>query len=268
MLCFHLGRCMSVTLPLNLPSDINWREWVERWDRMQERYLVRRAERISVLVSLVRGAANPVRRVLDLGCGTGSLMQPFLETFPEAEVYGVDFDPVLLPLAQERLRSHGARARILLADLRTEGWQSQVPSSVDAVISATALHWLTERELSALYRQLATLLRPGGIFLNADHVASRQTQVQAFWETNRQEMRRREAGARGEDWDTFWEAYARALGLAGQRQVTERVLGGWDGGIEQGLPLEWHFAQLQASRFSHPECFWRCDCDAIYGAFR
>ena len=101
---------MNTTTSMKLPADINWLHWVERWDRMQERYLVRRAERISLLVSLVRGTVNPVRRVLDLGCGTGSLMQPFLETFPDAEVYGVDFDPVLLPLAQERLRSHGARA--------------------------------------------------------------------------------------------------------------------------------------------------------------
>jgi SAM-dependent methyltransferase len=143
-----------------------------------------------------------------------------------------------------------------------------VPAGVDAVISATALHWLTEIQLAALYRQLPAVLRPGGVFLNADHVGSRHPQVQAYWERNRDEMRRAEGGTEGEDWEGFWEAYTQALGLSGRRRVTERVLGGWDGGVEEGLPLEWHLAQLKTNGFDHTECFWRCDCDAIYGGFR
>jgi SAM-dependent methyltransferase len=259
---------MSTSKALQLPSNIQWQHWVERWDTMQERYLVRRDERIKLLVRLVRETVCPVKRVLDLGCGTGSLMQPFLDAFPGIEMYGIDFDPVILPLAEQRLRPYGARSRLILADLRSEGWRAQLPDMFDAVISATALHWLTAVQLASLYRQLSGLLRSGGLFVNADHVASQQPQVQKFWEHNRDEMRRVEAKQEGEDWDGFWEAYARALGLSGQRRVTERVIGGWDGGVEEGLPLEWHFAELKASGFSRPECFWRCDCDAVYGAFR
>jgi len=103
---------MSTTKSLQLPNDIQWQQWVERWDRMQERYLVRRDERIKLLVRLVQGSAIPVSRVLDLGCGTGSLMQPFLDALPEAEIFGVDFDPGLLPLAQQRLRPYGTRSSL------------------------------------------------------------------------------------------------------------------------------------------------------------
>jgi SAM-dependent methyltransferase len=252
----------------NLPSNIQWQHWVDRWDKMQERYLVRREERIQLLVHLVREAVRPVKRVLDLGCGTGSLMQPFLDAFPEAEICGIDFDPVLLPLAQERLRPYGARSRLILGDLRADGWREQTPGPFDATISATALHWLKEAELGRLYGQLAEVLRAGALFLNADHVASRQAQVQKLWERSREEMRRKEAKQQGETWEEFWEAYPKALGLSGGRQVGERALGGWEGGVEEGLPLEWHFAALTASGFSYPECFWRCDCDAVYGAFR
>jgi SAM-dependent methyltransferase len=259
---------MTTRKPLHLPDDIEWRQWVERWDKMQERYLVRRVERIELLVRLSRGAVSPFKRVLDLGCGTGSLMQAFLDAFPDVEVYGIDFDPVLLPLAKERLRPYGARAGLILADLRSKSWPAQLPGSVDVAVSATALHWFTEVELAGLYRQLAVLVRLGGLFLNADHVASRQPDVQRMWEQSREEMWRVEAKQEGEDWEGFWEAYTQALGLSGQRRITERVLGGWDGGVEEGMPLEWHFTELRASGFSHAECFWRCDCDAIYGAFR
>jgi hypothetical protein len=83
-------------------------------------------------------------------------MQPFLDTFPDTEnLRGVDFDPLLLPLAQDPLRLYGARMDLILADLRSDVWRAQLPDSFDAVISATALHWLTEDHLASLCRQLA-----------------------------------------------------------------------------------------------------------------
>jgi hypothetical protein len=45
-------------------------------------------ERIELLVRLVREVVSPVKRVLDFGCGTESLMKPFLDRFPDAEIYG------------------------------------------------------------------------------------------------------------------------------------------------------------------------------------
>lgn len=250
-----------------LPSEINWRDWIERWDKMQEKYLVRRAERIQLLATLVRETVKPVRRVLDLGCGTGSTMQPFLKVFPKAKIYGADFDPTLLPLAQERLRSFGARANLIFADLRANDWQKQLPGKFDAVISATALHWLKKTEIKKLYGRISQLLRPGGIFLNADHVASENSRVQTFWKKHRDEMRRAE-GKTGEDWESFWKSYLRVLDLPGRQKKNERVLGGWNGGSEEGLPLEWQLNELKKNGFVHADCFWRCDCDAIYGGFR
>ena len=37
-------------------------------------------------------------------------------------------------------------------------------------VPATALHWLEPDALAALYRTLAARLRPGGVFVNADHM--------------------------------------------------------------------------------------------------
>ena len=43
------------------------------------------------------------------------------------------------------------------------------------------------------------------------------------------------------------------------------VVGAWEG-VEDRMPLAWHFDRLRESGFSSPECFWRCGGDAIYGA--
>ena len=77
-------------------------------------------------------------------------------------------------------------------------------------------------------------------------------------------MRRQEGDTDAEDWGGFWNAYAEALGLD-VSQIHERVIGGWEGGVEQGLPLAWHFDRLKESGFASVDCFWRCDCDAVYG---
>jgi len=259
------------------PDGFDWAHWVARWEQMQARYLVQRPERFATLVRVAQdahtcpasGAARggSVSRVLDLGCGPGSLMLVLLEAFPEAEVYGLDFDPTMLLLARARLAQYGARAHVCLADLRTASWAEALPGAADVVVSATALHWLTTKELAALYRQVAGLLRPGGVFLNADHVGSAYVPIQKGWERHRQAMRAQEraAGEPGaDDWDGFWDGYARALGVDIEA-IHGRMLGGWEGGVEEGLPLAWHLDELRRCGFRAVDCFWRCDCDAIYG---
>ena len=242
--------------------------WIERWDRMQERYLVRRAERFATMVYLVKessdGRGTPVTRVLNLGCGPGSVMEPFLDAFPQTEVYGVDFNPTILLLARERLAHFGARAQLFRADLRQSSWMEGIPTPVDAVISATALHWLLPDQLTALYYELAGILRPGSILLNADHVGSEYPPLQQAWERHRTAMRAQEGHADADDWDGFWKHYAQALSLEAHERP-QRSIDGWEGGVEDGLPLTWHLDRLRECGFQWVDCFWRCDCDAIYG---
>lgn len=249
------------------PENIDWQHWVDRWDRMQERYLVKRSERFVTIIRLIRETQQPVSSVLDLGCGTGSLILSVLEAFPEATVTGIDFDPTLLWLAEARLSHYAKRSNIILADLRDAAWLKTVEPPFDAVVSATALHWFRPEHLSALYQQIFGIMRPGGLFLNADHAGSESPQIQIAWEKHREEMLARETDPYRDDWDGFWNAYTRALGLD-INQIHQRVIGGWEGGVEEGLPLFWHFDKLRESGFIAVDCFWRSDCDAIYGGLK
>jgi SAM-dependent methyltransferase len=263
---------MSLSLDIPLPEGFEALHWAARWDRMQDYYLVRRGGRFEMVIRLLRATQPLACRVLDLGCGPGSLMLAMLESLPEIQVWGIDFDPAALLLARERLaaceHSTGRGACLIMADLRDGGWTEDLPGPMDAVVSATALHWLRPGELAALYGQIASVLRPGGILLNADHVGSDFGPIQEAWEEHRQEMRAAEMrSAVVEDWDGFWAAYTRALGLDA-REVDQRAMGGWEGGVEEGLPLAWHLDRLRESGFRAVDCFWRCDCDAIYGGIR
>ena len=240
---------------------MDWQVWVARWDRMQARYLVRRAERFAVLAQLVRETQGAAPRIVDLGCGPGSLSATLLDALPQAELWGVDVNEHMLALARPRLAAYGARAHVVCADLRAASWTDLLPGEVDAVVSATALHWLLPGALRTLYGQVARLLAPGGLFANADHVGSAHAAIQAAWERAREADRAREGYAAGaDDWDAFWAAYGEALG----RDLSD----GWEGGVEAGMPLAWHLDALRGCGFEAVDCYWRCGCDAIYGGVR
>ena len=258
---------MTDGMPLQPPPGFDWRKWVDRWDRMQCRYLVRRDERFELIARTIGETLTPVRMVLDLGCGPGSLSLRIAAALPDVDVIGIDFDPGMLLLARLRLAEPGGRVKIIAADLRDASWTDAVPTGVDAVVSATALHWMTAAELAALYRQIARVLRPGGLFLNADHVASDSPAIQQARERHREQMRRAEARGDADDWGTFWREYGRALGVD-LGEINDRVPGGWQETSEAGLPHAWHLDELRAAGFSAVDCFWRSDCDAVYGGLR
>jgi SAM-dependent methyltransferase len=197
-------------------------------------------------------------------------MEPLLRAIPGASVWGIDFNPTMLLLARARLAhfgtraNAGARAHLIQADLRDPSWAEGISLPLDAVLSATALHWLLPKPLTALYRQVARILRPGGLLLNADHVGSEYPPLQRTWERHRETMREQEGHGDADDWDGWWQAYSQALGL--ERGLQESI-DGWEDGVEDGLPLAWHLDRLRECGFCSVDCFWRSDCDAIYGGF-
>ncbi len=91
--------------------------------------------------------------VLDLGCGTGTLMQQFHVN--GAVVSGIDGDPEMVRAARELLPE---------LDIRVADGQSfTVPAPVDVVFSNAALHWMTRP--SEVARCVVAALRPGGRFV-------------------------------------------------------------------------------------------------------
>jgi len=250
---------------MDLPEGMDPAAWVARWDRMQERFLAERPERLAELVRLVGAALPAPRLIADLGCGTGSVAARMLEAFPEAQVVGLDRDPTLLALARGRCRPYRGRARFAEVDLRSEGWTSALGGAPDAAVSATALHWLSAEQLSRLYRQVAAALVPGGIFLSADHAACSLAGVQACWDASRRTALS-PLGPPREAWDGFFEEFLAALG-PGARSACTAAPGSAEG-VEEGMPLAWHLDALRAAGLSSADCFWRRDGDAIYGAAR
>ena len=69
----------------------------------------------------------PPRRVVDLGCGIGSVLLMMAWRFPEARVLGVEAQAVSVDLARRSIAWNGIRDRceVCLGDLRDREWQSE-----------------------------------------------------------------------------------------------------------------------------------------------
>ena len=190
------------------------RDWIERWDRQQEESLPDREERFTALIDAVEvaaGRSDPL--VLDIGCGPGSLAVRLLDRLPSAIVIGLDADPVSLTLGQAAYSGRPG-LRFIDLDLRVPGWSGQLglPRPADATVSTTALHWLPEPDLRAMYAELATVLRPGGLLLNCDHFSldakESPTLARLDLALRRREDQRRFPDGHPESWSAWWEAAA------------------------------------------------------------
>jgi SAM-dependent methyltransferase len=203
--------------------------WIDRWDAQQQAYLPDREERFTALIDAVAdGVGRPDPLVLDLGCGPGSLAVRLLDRIPGATVIGVDADPVLLALARA---AWAARAGLRFAelDLRVAGWAGALGLNrpADAAVSTTALHWLRPEALAAMYVEMATVLRAGGLMLDGDHLAEDETTSPTLARLGRalveREERRHPAVAETETWAGWWEAARADPALAGLAARRERL---------------------------------------------
>lgn len=112
---------------------------------------------------------------IDLGTGNGRLIGLVREQYPHARALGVDFSEPMLAQAGERFAGDP------LVDLRKHDLGRPLPihAPVDVVVSALAIHHLEDTRKQSLFREIHTLLRPGGVFVNLDLVAAASSEQHA-----------------------------------------------------------------------------------------
>jgi ubiquinone/menaquinone biosynthesis C-methylase UbiE len=98
-------------------------------------------------------------RVLDIGCGTGSMAVMIKRMHPTAEVVGIDPDPMALSVAERKAKHAG-----LAVDF-DRGFADHMPyadASFDRVFSSFMFHHLAVDEKSATLGEIRRVLKAGG----------------------------------------------------------------------------------------------------------
>jgi len=111
------------------------------------------------------------RSFLELGTGPGFLAHYLLGRFPLVRYHCVDYSDAMLTIAKEKLGVFGARVTYQQIDLCDTSWHQNVERGWSAIVSTWALHDLnSEKSISLVYKACASLLRKGGILINADFI--------------------------------------------------------------------------------------------------
>jgi len=217
-------------------SEHEWgsQQYDQEWVNKDSQRTAERESQFNATLSWMSVLVSGPARVLDLGCGPGTLAEKLLGAFPEIQVICSDGSDEMLKLARQRLASYGDRARYIQADFGAANWTANLPPDLDAVVSARAIHNLRKLKLiGPVYREIYGLLKVGGVFLNVERVNFATPALRQYFRDLQIKTRGRAAKMDGA-----------APSLAQQ------------------------FSLLRRAGFADIDCFWRETNTAIVGGFR
>jgi SAM-dependent methyltransferase len=132
------------------------------YSRLAKRYDSRWSSYVNATIgeTLNRLEINQGERILDLGCGTGVLIQRLLQVSPEIEVFGIDTSAEMLEIAKQKL-PESVELKVGSAD------NLPFPSNYfDIVISTSAFHFF--RDPSQALQEAKRVLKPNGRLVITD----------------------------------------------------------------------------------------------------
>ncbi|MGD1700729.1 methyltransferase domain-containing protein [Dapis sp. BLCC M229] len=105
------------------------------------------------------------RKILDMGCTVGANTLPYVDAYPNAEVYGIDLAPAILRYAHARAESLGKRVHFSQQNAEKTNFPDE---SFDLVVSHIFLHEIPVPAIRNVFRESYRLLAPGGIMIHQD----------------------------------------------------------------------------------------------------
>jgi tRNA (cmo5U34)-methyltransferase len=144
------------------------------FDRIIRKLIPYYPQMLEALVSSIPFAGNEKIKVIDLGCGTGTLSKMIKDSYPFSTVHCVDIAENMIDAARNKLSEY-SNVTYENADLTKYSFTD----SYDAVLSSLTLHHLnSDKTKKEFYTQVFHALNADGVFYNADVVLGSGESIQ------------------------------------------------------------------------------------------
>jgi len=119
---------------------------------------------IDCLVSAIHFDEHEEIKVIDLGCGTGTIARKISERYKNTTIECLDMASNMIELAKIKMANHH-KTKFSIKDFSA----IRFSESYDVVVSSLALHHLeTDEQKRGFYEKIYEALNNKGMFLNAD----------------------------------------------------------------------------------------------------
>ncbi len=236
--------------------SIDLNDVLKKWENQQNALVEKREERFRFIIDVIKNAYNGDIKILDLGCGPGSLAFRISDSIKNSQITAIDYDPVLLKIA----RSQNIRGKIdfIRGNLMERNWLEYIKSKkFNAVVSTTALHWIPEDQLSSLYKYIYDILNKNGIFMDGDHFYSEEDAIlnPTFQKMKNSIIKQNIQNTGAMDWNQWWEYIEETGYFRPELEERNRIYG--KGDHDQHISMEKHMKFLKNAGFSYVRTPWR-----------
>jgi len=104
-------------------------------------------------------------RILDMGCSVGHSTLPYVDGYPEAEVFAIDVAGPMLRYAHARAEALGKRVHFSQQNAESTNFPDE---SFDLIVSHILLHETSAKAVRNIIRECRRLLRRGGMAIHAE----------------------------------------------------------------------------------------------------
>lgn len=134
-------------------------------------------EMIDALINSIPYDEEDSVKVMDLGCGTGTITKSLKDKFNNANITCLDLAKNMIEMAKIKLNDYTD-----ITYITGDFYHFKFPEKYDVILSSLALHHLEiDDDKKQFYKKIYEALNPGGVFLNADVVLGANDYLQTLY---------------------------------------------------------------------------------------
>ena len=213
-------------------------------------------EQIAMMLAILSYGGGTVGRFLDLGCGDGILGAAILGRYPASQGVLADFSEPMLVQARKSLQGYASQLEFLNVDYADPAWPQAVQSGglFDTIVSGYSIHHQPDARKREIYSEIFDLLKPGGWFVNVEHIAPATELVTEMFESHIIEARVAEEIRNG--------------GPQTREQITDAFNSRQDKSVNLLAPIEIQCAWLREIGYQDVDCYLRVYALAVLAGRR